>query len=144
MTGAAAMEIGGRKSASVFKHMRKKDQASFEDIECFQDTRLSVINEISFAAYHSIFGKISNNLKGRLLSACCHRRRLHLQNQNGIYWKQALTCMVELKGTHHFNGCDNMKTIMPNMQDEVLSTEEWNILNSRFINGEEVKKPNPL
>jgi hypothetical protein len=63
ITGAAATEIGGRTSASVFKYMRRKDHASFEDIKFFQDTRLSFINEISFAAYHFILGKISNNLK---------------------------------------------------------------------------------
>ena len=43
--------------------MRKKDHATIADIEFFQDTRLSVIDEISFAAYHSILEKISNNLK---------------------------------------------------------------------------------
>ncbi len=30
------------------------------------------------------------------------------------------------------------------MQDGVLSAEEWNTLNSRVINGNEVQKPNPL
>jgi hypothetical protein len=64
--------------------------------------------------------------------------------QNGIYWEQALTCMVELKGTHRCNGCPDMKTIMPNMRDCVLSAKDGEILNSRVINGKEVKKPNPL
>jgi hypothetical protein len=43
--------------------MRRKDHASFEDIEFFQDTGRSVINEILFVAHHSILGKISDNLK---------------------------------------------------------------------------------
>jgi hypothetical protein len=63
ITGAAAAEIGGCTSASVFKYMCRKDHASYEDIKFFGNTRLSVIDEISFAAYHSILGKISNNLK---------------------------------------------------------------------------------
>jgi cAMP phosphodiesterase len=63
ITGAAATEIGGRTSASVFKYMKKKDYADIQDIEFFQDTRLSVIDEILFAAYNSVLGKISNNLK---------------------------------------------------------------------------------
>jgi hypothetical protein len=37
-----------------------------------------------------------------------------------------------------------MKTIMPNMRDGVLSPKDQEILNSRVINGKEVKKPNPL
>jgi hypothetical protein len=45
ITGAAATEIGGRTSASVFKYMRRTNHASFKDIEFFQDTRLSVIDE---------------------------------------------------------------------------------------------------
>jgi hypothetical protein len=63
---------------------------------------------------------------------------------------EALNCMVELKATHRFNGCNDMKTMMPNMRDGVLSTEERNTLNSRVINDNEVvndnevKKPNPL
>jgi hypothetical protein len=52
--------------------------------------------------------------------------------------------MVELKGTHHLNDCPDMKTIMANMRDGVLSAKDREILNSRVINGKEVKKPNPL
>jgi hypothetical protein len=46
-----------------FLNMQRKDHASFDDIEFFQDTRLNVIDEISFAAYHSILGKIIDHLK---------------------------------------------------------------------------------
>ena len=66
------------------------------------------------------------------------------QNRNGIYWEQALNCMVELKGTHHFNSCADMKKIMPNMQNGVLSAKDRKILNSRVINGKDIKTPNPL
>ena len=52
--------------------------------------------------------------------------------------------MVELKGTHRFNECEDMQNIMPNMRDGVLSAEDRKILNSRVINGKEVEKPNPF
>jgi hypothetical protein len=162
ITGAAATEIGGRISASVFKCMRRTDHVSFKDIKVLQDTRLSIINEILFAAYHSVLVKISDNLKeftecqkyiyGKhsfcFLGAFCQLEAIGgdcvYKNQNGIYWEQALNCMVDLKGTHRFNDCNDMKTIMTNMRDGILSTDEWNTLNSRVINGNEVKKPNPL
>jgi hypothetical protein len=51
---------------------------------------------------------------------------LMYQNQNGIYWEQALNCMVELKGTHHFNNCIDIQMIMPTIQDGVLSAEDQN------------------
>jgi hypothetical protein len=54
ITGAAATEIGGRTSASVFGYMRKKDYSTYQDIEFFKDTRLSAIDQISFAAYAAI------------------------------------------------------------------------------------------
>ena len=66
------------------------------------------------------------------------------KNPNGIFWEQALTCMVELKGTHRFNACEDMKTIMPKMRDGVLSEEDRKILNTRVINGNKIKRPNPL
>jgi hypothetical protein len=161
ITGAAATEIGGLTSASVFKYTRRTDHASFKDFKFFQDTRLSVIDEISFAAYHSVLVKISDNLKeftecqkyiyGKhdicFLGDFCQLEAIGrgciYKNRNGIYWEQALN-MVKLKGTHRFNDCNNMKTIMPNMRDGVLSTEERNTLNSCVINENEVKKPNPL
>jgi hypothetical protein len=161
LTGAAATEIGGRTSASVYCYMRKKDYSTHKDIELFKDTRLSVIDEISFAAYNTL-AKISKNLKA--FSEChehiygkhaicflgdfCQLEAIGgdciYKNRNGIYWEQALNCMVELRGTHRFNDCPDMKRIMPNMRDGMLSAEERKTLNSRVINGQNVKKPNPL
>jgi hypothetical protein len=63
VTGAAATEIGGQTSASVFGYMQKTNYARTEDIDFFKDTRLSLIDEISFAAYQSTLTKISENLK---------------------------------------------------------------------------------
>jgi hypothetical protein len=62
-TSASATEIGGWTSASVFGYMRKTNYARTEDIDFFKDTRLSVIDEISFAAYQSTLTKISEILK---------------------------------------------------------------------------------
>ena len=162
ITGAAATEIGGRTSASVFRYMSKNDFAKPQDLEFFNDTRLSVVDEISFAAYHTVLGKISNNLKsftecheyiyGKhaicFLGDFCQLEAIGgdclYKHRNGIFWEQALNCMVELKGTHRFNECAEMKRIMPNIRDGVLSEEDRAILNSRVINGKDVKKPNPL
>ncbi len=63
ITGSAATEIGGRTSASVFGYLRKSDNATHEDINFFNDTRLSIIDEISFAAYDTVLRGISKNLR---------------------------------------------------------------------------------
>jgi hypothetical protein len=132
-TGAAATGIGGRTSASVFGYMRKTNYSRTEDIGFFKDTRLSVIDEISFASYQSTLTKISENLKsftecrehvyGKhaicFLGDFCQLEAIGgdciYKHRNGIYWEQALTCKVELKGTHRFNDCPDIKTIMPNI-----------------------------
>jgi hypothetical protein len=162
LTGSAAMEIGGRTAAKMYAYLRKQDFARIEDIQFFGDTRLSVIDEISFASYQQVLGGISKNLKS---FTECHEniygkhgicflgdfcqleaigRDLIYETRNGIYWEQALNCMVELKGTHRFKDCEDMKRIMTNIRDGVLSSEDRKILNSRVINGKDVKKPNPL
>jgi cAMP phosphodiesterase len=139
--------------------MRRTDHASFKDIEFFQDTRLSVIDKILFAEYHSVLVKISDNLKeftecqkyiyGKhaicFLGDFCQLEAIGgdciYKNRNRIYREQALNCMVELKGTHCFNDCNDMKVMMPNKRDGVLSTEERNTINFRVINENKVKKP---
>ena len=162
LTGAAATEIGGRTTASVYGYMKKTDTAYPKDIKFFEDTRLNIIDEISFASYYSTLGRISQNLKSYtqeprymfgsidicFLGDFCQLEPIGkdplYKYRNGVYWEQALNCMVELKGTHRFNNCKEMMRIMPNMRDGVLSAKDRRILNSRVINGDQVKKPNPL
>jgi hypothetical protein len=49
MTGAAAMEIGGATTASEFHFMKDRSHATQEEIDNHKETRLNIINEISFA-----------------------------------------------------------------------------------------------
>jgi hypothetical protein len=83
ITGGAATEIGGRTSALVFKYKRRTDHTSFKDIEFFQDTRLSYIDTISFAAYHSVLVKISENLKEFTDNA----RNTYMANMLSVSWE---------------------------------------------------------
>jgi hypothetical protein len=62
ITGAAVTEIGGQTTASVTQYMRKNDYALDKDLDFFKDSRLLVIDEISFASY-KILGKINKNLR---------------------------------------------------------------------------------
>jgi cAMP phosphodiesterase len=122
--------------------MRRTDHQSFKDIKFFQDTRLSVNDKISFAAYHSVLVKISESLKdftecqkyiyGKhaicFLGDFCQLEAIGgnciYKNRNGIYWEQALSCMVELKGTHRFNNCNDMKTGACRISEMVLCQQK--------------------
>ena len=63
MTGTAATEIGGDTTAREFSLNKSKESADIEDLQAFQDTRLCIVDEISFAEYHRILQKLSSNLK---------------------------------------------------------------------------------
>ena len=56
------MEIGGETTARVFKYLQKNDHATQADLEDFADTRMNIIDEISFANL-DVMTKISANLK---------------------------------------------------------------------------------
>ena len=160
MTGAAATEIGGSTTASEFQYLRKKSHATIEDIQKYEDTRLSIIDKISFAAYIKTLGTICNNLQmftecysqlygkhalgflGDFSQLECIGGDSIYLHKDGLYWEQALNCMVELKGNHQYSKCKRLQEIMCKMREGQLSEENRKILNSRVIDGESVKMPN--
>jgi hypothetical protein len=159
MTGAAATEIGGDTTAREFGLCKVKDHANYEDLQAFQDTRLCIVDEISFAEYHRVLQKLSNNLKaftecpewqyGKValvfLGDFCQlepigKDPIYLQD-NGILWQQSLTAMVELKGTHRYKNCAKMARIMPGIRENGLSESDMKILNTRVVDGRRLKMP---
>ena len=48
ITGSAATEINGETTCSEFNLSRKSDYATNDDLEGFSDTRLNVVDEVSF------------------------------------------------------------------------------------------------
>jgi hypothetical protein len=161
MTGSAATEIGGKTTASVFKYMRETQTATTKEIQAFSDTRMNIIDEISFAEY-DVLQKISFNLKaftecqnyqfgsqaicflGDFCQLECISGKTLYKKPYGIYWEAALTCMVELKGIHRFKNCPDMQRIMTKIREEGLDSEDRKILNSRIIDGITVHMPDPV
>ena len=166
MTGAAAMEIGGRTTASEYKYMKAQDYATQAEIEDFRDTRLNIVDEISFADYDNVLANISDHLQkvteclmhqfgkaaivflGDFCQLECINGNSIYSHRNGIYWEQALNCMVELQGLHRFKNCSKMSTIMPTMRAGGLTEAHLEILNSRVIggvdeNGKTIVMPDP-
>ena len=167
MTGAAASEIGGETTASVFHYLKDIKAATIADIEAFIDVRLCIIDEISFAGYTLVLGKISENLQnytecqeyqygGRdmgFFGDFCQLETISgdciYNHPYGIYWEQELNCLVELKGGHRFKNCPDMQTITTHWRDGTLTDEDRAKLNSRVINRnqgtseDQVKMPDP-
>jgi hypothetical protein len=80
---------------------------------------------------------------GRLLSTGSHRWQSDIQTLNGRYWENPLIAWLNSRALT-VSSCVDMKRIMPNIQEDVLSAEDQKILNSPDINGNDVKKPNLL
>ncbi len=158
LTGAAATEIGGQTTAREFALMQntpslEKHQPSFSD------TRLCVVDEISFLSYADLgklslhlqqftectehnFGKHSTVFLGDFCQLQCIGNDCMCLHENSICWEQTLTHMVELKGKHRYSKCPQLMKIMPEMRDNGLSDEAREILNSRVIDKEHVSDMN--
>jgi hypothetical protein len=161
MTGAAAMEIGGATTASEFHYMQNQSCATQKEIDEHRETRLNIIDEVSFASYAKVLAKTSTFLQnatectefqyGRaaicFLGDFCQLETIDkdviYKQKYGIYWEQALNCLVELKGTHRYKNCPEMQRIMPEMRNNGLSDADRKILNSRVVDGDKVKLPRP-
>ena len=160
LTGSAATDLGGETTHREFKLRTNKHHATIDEIQAFDDTRLVIVDEVSFANYDSVLGKLSRHLQlftnctqyqyGKMpiafLGDFCQLETIGgnciYKHPNGLYFEQALTNMVELKGTHRYKDCEDMKTIMPEVREGRFSDAHRAILNSRVINGNSVKMPN--
>ena len=158
ITGAAASEIGGATAHSEFGLWGKKEEASLEEIQSFAETRMCVIDEISFGDYDGFLQKLHERLQmytecreftyGKcaivFLGDFCQLlpiggRSIAL-TENAILWEQSLTAMVELKGTHRFQ-CEAMKGLMLELREKGLSEEMRKLVNTRVIDGINVEMP---
>ena len=160
LTGTAATEIKGETTAREFKLMNKKYTATNE-IQCeFKDTRLCVVDEVSFADYDQVLGVLNERLRaftqcstrtygtmpiaflGDFCQLECIGGNTIFSHNHGCYWEQALTSMVELKGTHRYSKCEQLKMIMPRLRNQGMWKEAFDIFNSRVVDGKNVKLPN--
>ena len=162
MTGSAATDIGGQTTASAFKYLQKKDSATHEEIELFVDTRLCIIDEISFASYLQVLSRISSNLQhftnchafqyGSIdmifLGDFCQLEAIggdHIYknvNRNKFVWERELNCLVELKGSHRFKD-PFMQEVMSEIRVSGLSDANRAIFNTRVIGVNGVEMPDP-
>ena len=155
-TGAAATEIGGQTCSTEYS--LRKMKVTIKEIQSHSDTRLNIVDEVSFGSIKNLLeplsdklGKFTNRQDLRygncaivFLGDFCQLPafgEVIYERENHILWEQALNCMVELQGTHRFNQCPDMRRIIPGFREHGLTEEDRAILNSRVIDGEQVKMP---
>ena len=159
-TGSAACEINGETTCREFSLMSNKESATTEDIDAFKDTRLIIIDEVSFIPHEKglvklcrlmqmftenrdyFYGSVAIAFLGDFRQLANPGGDSILDFPDSPYWMDSLTNMVELEGTHHYNDCPILKDLMPRFHREGLSQADREMLNSRVIDGVNVKMPN--
>jgi hypothetical protein len=58
LTGSAAVDVGGDTAAKQFGMRNKSDSVQPADIELYKDTRLNIVDEVSFACFDKDLTKL--------------------------------------------------------------------------------------
>lgn len=163
MTGTSATDIGGNTTAKECGLRKKKSDIGPEEIDAFKDTRMLIVDEISFAEYNGDLAKLSNRMKQ--LTEChdhifgsipiCFLGDFYqlepvckdtiYNNETSLFWEQALTHMIELQGQHRFAECPEMQELVNLMREPtsaITHRKIINILNRRLLTREDVIPPN--
>ena len=150
LTGSAATEICGNTTHRECK-IGSKTKITQENIEQWLNTRMLIIDEVSFAGYEEILIPLSKNLK-KLTGCTSHvfgsvplvfigdffqleamTGTVIYKKEESLYWMQALNKMVELKGEWRYKDCPILKNIFAEFRREGLSANIRKKLNERVI-----------
>ena len=154
LTGAAATEIRGQTTHKECK-IGSKTKITDQDIREWLNTRLLVVDEISFAGYTKFLMKLSkclqtltecnDHLYGRVpivfigdflqlepvLSTDCIYKV-----DDSYFWEMALNLMIELDGQWRFIDCPQLQHIFNTVREEGFTDEIRELINSRVLSSE--------
>ena len=163
LTGSAATEIKGQTTHRECK-VNKRAKISEDDIREWFNTRLLVIDEISFAGYENFLIELSKKLQlltedtktlyGRIPIVFIgdfqqlepiNSSDVIYKRQDSYYWEQALNLMIELKGKHRFKDCPHLQRAFSVIREQGITPEIRKMFNSRVVgaknSGSTVKMP---
>jgi hypothetical protein len=159
MTGSSAISIGGDTAAKTFGLRYTSDEADAEEKLALVDTRMCIIDEVSFMDYHLDLEKLSHRLQSLTEYPMQPFGKMHLaflgdfhqlepvggntiyNHKHSLFWESSLNCMVELNGVHRFRDCPVFSKIMPELRNGIISEDTRKLLNSRVVDGDRVKIP---
>ena len=150
LTGAAATEIRGQTTHTECRLNRSS--ITPEDILEWRNTRLLVIDEISFAGYKDILIKLSGKLQtlteernvlfgsvpivfiGDFLQLePIDEKDTIFKSESSLYWESELNVFTELKGKHRYKNCKVLQETFPKLRALGLTAEVRKIFNSRVV-----------
>lgn len=150
LTGAAATEIKGGTTHGECK-MGPNGKITSEEILLWKNTRLLVVDEISFGSHDAFLGKLSKNLQ-RLTEDKSQPYgsmpivfigdffQLEPVSHDEIYrhtgtelWEAGLNMLVELKGEWRFKKCEQLRRAFSEFRLMGLTPNNRKIFNSRLV-----------
>jgi energy-coupling factor transporter ATP-binding protein EcfA2 len=149
LTGAAATEIGAE-TLHAAAHLWKDSKITVAKIDLWRDTRLLIIDEISFIGYKDL-GFLDDRL--RRLTECSRQAfgsvpivfsgdfsQLEPVSAVPLYrlvgaplWNNEVNMFLEMKGTHRFKHDENWGALLSRMRDGGLTDSDMADINARVV-----------
>jgi hypothetical protein len=158
LTGVAATMIGGETIHKAARLMKRT--ISNDDIQEWAETRMVIVDEISFSSKKEL-----NLLNDRLCKLKNKRSEkyggLHMvfagdfaqlepvgahplyRERNFALWHDYINCFIELKGQHRYNGDLEYGGIMRRFQEGTPTAEDFKMINSRCIQADNTELDRP-
>ena len=156
ITGSAATEIKGMTTHSACRMGLGRDfRITLDDKLKWKNTRLLVVDEISFAGYDEVLRRLSKNLQeltdeyeipfgtvpilfiGDFMQLNPTNGAIPIyMEKESLLWEEDLNMLVELKGNWRFKGCPHLSEIFPIYRRFGLTPEIRKRFNSRVIGQE--------
>ena len=151
MSGVAATLLMGETTHAAV-YLNKKTALQAEDVELWTDTRLLIVDEISFASRHE-FKKLHKNLSRlksqlhlpyggldiifsgdfRQLEPCGRDGKKAVYHEDCTEFKDWVNCFVELKGLHHFKDDKEWGHLLLRFQNGEVTIEDIKLINERLV-----------
>ena len=149
MTGVAATIIQGEMTHGAL-YLNQQKELEPEQIELWEDTKLLIIDEISFASKHN-FHMIHRNVSklkqeftkkygGINIIFSGDFRLLELVGSNPIYEEDCpyfvhwVNCYIELNGMHRFRNDKHWGRLLMRMRDGKMTKEDIDFINTKIVN----------
>ena len=159
LTGAAATEIKGSTVHSECK-LHKRCRITNIDICQWANTRLLVIDEISFAGYQEVLQQLSKRLQqlseeneiafGKIpivfigdfmqLEPINSKDAIY-KTEESYYWEEQLNILVELQGKWRFKDCPKLQETFDVIRKEGITARVRDIINQRVVGTNNVELP---
>jgi hypothetical protein len=149
LTGAAATEIGGETLHSV-AHLMGNHTINMEDISKWKNTRILIIDEISFINYEDL-RKLDRNMRSLTEDQTKPHGNVHIVFSGDFsqlepiaskplyavsaapLWNSVMNSYIEMHGRHRFRDDSDWGEILQRIREGTMTNEDREKINARVV-----------